>query len=190
MYISILLLLKTDNFFLQQIGPRAFRNLRIKSLILDNNRIRAIHADAFRGLENSMTSLSIAHNKLTDVPTDALTGLNSLLVLNLQCNNIGNLYQPVFRNVSRLIELNLACNQICKISGPAFDSVKDTLQSLILDQNCLKEIPAEALRNFKQLLALHLQYNEISSVDKLQLMNMLSLLLIRLSGNKIKIIDR
>uniref|UniRef100_A0A915K5R2 Leucine-rich repeat-containing protein let-4 n=1 Tax=Romanomermis culicivorax TaxID=13658 RepID=A0A915K5R2_ROMCU len=173
-----------------EVGDGAFRNLRIKTLVLNDNHIKVIHPNAFRGLESSLVSLSIAHNKLTEIPTDALTGLNALNVLNLQCNNIGNIYQPVFRNVSRLIELNLACNQICKISGPAFDSVKDTLQSLILDQNCLKEIPAEALRNFKQLLALHLQYNEIMSIDKLQLMNMLSLLLIRLSGNKIKMIDR
>lgn len=46
-----------------QIGARAFRNLRIKKLVLDNNRIKVISADAFRGLESTLQDLSLAHNK-------------------------------------------------------------------------------------------------------------------------------
>uniref|UniRef100_A0A5S6QHL5 LRRCT domain-containing protein n=1 Tax=Trichuris muris TaxID=70415 RepID=A0A5S6QHL5_TRIMR len=173
-----------------EVGPRAFRNLKIRNLIMDKNRIHAIHKDAFAGLERTLVSLSIAHNKLTEIPTDALIGMESLLVLNLKCNNIGNIYTPALHNVSRLIELNLACNQICKISGSAFEPIKGTLQSLILDHNCLREVPAEALRNFKSLLALHLQHNNIETIEKLQLMNMVSLLMVRLSHNRIKSIDR
>ncbi|KRZ61966.1 Leucine-rich repeat-containing protein let-4 [Trichinella nativa] len=173
-----------------EIGPRAFRNMKISSLILDNNRIRALHKDAFVGLEQSLVSLSVAHNKLTEIPTDALANLQTLQVLNLKCNNIGNIYTSALHNLSSLIELNLACNQICKIAGSAFEPIKTTLQSLILDDNCLREVPAEALRNFNNLLALHLQNNNIETIEKLQLMNMVSLLMVRLSYNKIKSVDR
>ncbi|KRX91956.1 Leucine-rich repeat-containing protein let-4 [Trichinella pseudospiralis] len=173
-----------------EIGPRAFRNMKISSLILDNNRIRALHKDAFVGLERSLVSLSVAHNKLTEIPTDALANLQTLQVLNLKCNNIGNIYTSALHNLTSLIELNLACNQICKIAGSAFEPIKTTLQSLILDDNCLREVPAEALRNFNNLLALHLQNNNIETIEKLQLMNMVSLLMVRLSYNKIKSVDR
>ncbi|KRZ77311.1 Leucine-rich repeat-containing protein let-4 [Trichinella papuae] len=173
-----------------EIGPRAFRNMKISSLILDNNRIRALHKDAFVGLERSLVSLSLAHNKLTEIPTDALANLQTLQVLNLKCNNIGNIYTSALHNLTSLIELNLACNQICKIAGSAFEPIKTTLQSLILDDNCLREVPAEALRNFNNLLALHLQNNNIETIEKLQLMNMVSLLMVRLSYNKIKSVDR
>ena len=57
-----------------QIGPLAFRNMRIKHLILDDNKIRKIDAKAFHGLEFSMQKLSLANNKLTEVPTDSLRG--------------------------------------------------------------------------------------------------------------------
>uniref|UniRef100_A0A914WNM6 Leucine-rich repeat-containing protein let-4 n=1 Tax=Plectus sambesii TaxID=2011161 RepID=A0A914WNM6_9BILA len=182
--------LAIENANIVEIGPRAFRNLRIKKLVLDNNRIKAIHADAFRGLESTMQELSLSFNKLTEIPTDALLGMRNLMVLNLKCNQIGDIYGSAFRNVTNLIELNLACNQICKVQGPAFHEIKDTLQSLILDQNCLQEIPAEALRNFENLLALHVQYNQIASVEKLQLMNLTSLLMLRLTGNKIRSVDK
>lgn len=50
-----------------QIGPRAFKNLRIRKLNLDKNRIKSIHKDALRGLENVLQELSLSQNKLTEV---------------------------------------------------------------------------------------------------------------------------
>uniref|UniRef100_A0A915A8J2 Uncharacterized protein n=1 Tax=Parascaris univalens TaxID=6257 RepID=A0A915A8J2_PARUN len=104
--------LALENANIVEIGRHAFRNLRIKKLILDNNRIRALHPDAFRGLESVMLELSISMNKLTAVPTDSLIAMRALNVLSLRCNNIGDIKTPVFRNLSSLIDLNLGCNQV------------------------------------------------------------------------------
>ncbi len=68
--------------------------------------------DAFRGLEMIMRELSLSHNKLKAVPTEALMGMQVLNTLTLKCNNIGNITKPLFKNVSTLIELNLACNEV------------------------------------------------------------------------------
>ncbi|VDO47709.1 unnamed protein product [Brugia timori] len=95
-----------------EIGRNAFRNLRIKKLILDNNRIRALHPQAFRGLESVMLELSISKNKLTAIPTDSLVGMRALRVLSLRCNNIGDIEAPAFQNTSSMIDLNLECNQV------------------------------------------------------------------------------
>ncbi|VDN25199.1 unnamed protein product, partial [Cylicostephanus goldi] len=58
--------LTLENANIVEIGPRAFKNLRIKKLVLDKNRIKVLHKDAFRGLENVLQELSIAQNKLPE----------------------------------------------------------------------------------------------------------------------------
>ena len=74
--------------------------------------------------------------------------MESMRVLNLKCNRIGNILTPALRNMSRLIELNLGCNRICEIASPALTAVRGTLPSLILDNNCMTQAPAEALAGF------------------------------------------
>uniref|UniRef100_A0A0R3RQW4 Leucine-rich repeat-containing protein let-4 n=1 Tax=Elaeophora elaphi TaxID=1147741 RepID=A0A0R3RQW4_9BILA len=181
--------LALENANIVEIGRNAFRNLRIKKLILDNNRIRALHPQAFRGLESVMLELSISRNKLTAIPTDSLIGMRALRVLSLRCNNIGDIKEPAFQNMSSMIDLNLECNQICNIEGPVFSDVKDTLQNLILDNNCLSAVPSDALRDLDNLIGLHMKYNEIKQLENMQLTNLSSLTILSLTGNKISVIE-
>lgn len=83
--------LTLENANIVEIGPRAFKNLRIRKLILDKNRIKSIHKDALRGLENVLQELSLAQNKLSKVPSEAIAGMRALNVLNLKCNRIENI---------------------------------------------------------------------------------------------------
>uniref|UniRef100_A0A1I7YZ89 Leucine-rich repeat-containing protein let-4 n=1 Tax=Steinernema glaseri TaxID=37863 RepID=A0A1I7YZ89_9BILA len=182
--------LALENANIIEISARAFKNLRIKKLVLDNNRIRKIHADAFSGLENTLQDLSISMNRLTKVPSEALIGLRLLSVLTIKCNQIGDLEGSLFKNMPSLIELNLDGNKISKIDGVAFDEVKNSLQSLVLDNNALTEVPAEAIRNLDNLIALHLKNNQITKLDKLQIVNMTSLSLLTLSDNQIASIEK
>ncbi|KIH69553.1 leucine Rich repeat-containing domain protein [Ancylostoma duodenale] len=177
--------LTLENANIVEIGPRAFKNLRIKKLVLDKNRIKALHKDAFRGLENVLQELSIAQNKLTEVPSETLAGLRALNVLSLKCNKIGNLTESVFQNLTSLIDVNLSCNEICEVSSDAFDGVRSSLQNLILDMNCMKEFPAGAVKNMESLIALHLKYNEIETIGGNQLTNLSSLSMLSLSSNNI-----
>ncbi|VDO43393.1 unnamed protein product [Haemonchus placei] len=180
--------LTLENANIVEIGPRAFKNLRIKRLILDRNRIKAIHKDALRGLENILQELSLAQNKLTEVPSDALSGMRALSVLSLKCNKISNLTRPVFRNLNSLIDINLSCNEVCELSSDVFDGVRNNLQNLILDVNCLRAFPAGAVKNMDALIALHLKGNKISIIGNEDLSNLTSLAMLSLSNNNISFI--
>ena len=148
-----------------QIGAQAFRNLRIKKLVLDNNRIKTIQRDAFQGLESVLQELSINNNQLTQVPTDALEGLHALNILSLRCNEIGNLSGYAIQGVPTLIDLNLGCNKICNIGADAFEDIKRSVQNIILDNNCLKAMPTKAFENMHQLIGLHMKYNKASAQE-------------------------
>ncbi|KHJ77569.1 hypothetical protein OESDEN_22811, partial [Oesophagostomum dentatum] len=67
-----------------------------------------------------------------------------------------------FHNLTSLIDVNLSCNEICDVSPNTFDGVRNTLQNLILDTNCLEKFPAGAVKNMESLIALHLKYNKVS----------------------------
>lgn len=75
-----------------------------------------------------------------------------------------------------LIEVHLGCNkvfiviihfllfhQICAISDNAFREVKQSVQNLILDNNCLSEVPTKAVEEMNALIALHLKYNQVGN---------------------------
>ncbi|KAL3107834.1 hypothetical protein niasHT_017066 [Heterodera trifolii] len=177
--------LALENANIIEIGPKAFAGMRIKKLILDNNKIKTIQKNAFRGLDSVLQELSIASNRLTEVPTSALEGLRALNSLNLRCNRIGNLSNAAFLNTPSLIEVQLECNKICAISDGAFREVKETLQNVILDNNCLEQVPGGALEEMNALISLHMKHNQIEQLDDGHLRNLSSLSLLTLTGNKI-----
>lgn len=63
--------------------------------------------------------------------------------------------------MTSLIDVNLACNQICDLAPDAFANVQATLQNLILDNNCMNKFPNMAIRNMRNLIALHVKYNKV-----------------------------
>ncbi|KAL7071035.1 hypothetical protein ACQ4LE_009843 [Meloidogyne hapla] len=174
-----------ENANIIEIGPRAFLGMRIKKLVLDNNKIKLIQRNAFRGLESILQELSIVGNRLTEVPMAALDGLTQLIGLNLRCNKIGNLTNVSFQNLPNLIEIHLGCNKICEISENAFREVKQSVQNIILDNNCLTEMPSNALEEMNSLIALHIKYNHIEELRDGGLHNLSSLSLLSLTGNHI-----
>uniref|UniRef100_A0AC35FRZ8 Uncharacterized protein n=1 Tax=Panagrolaimus sp. PS1159 TaxID=55785 RepID=A0AC35FRZ8_9BILA len=172
-----------------QVGPNAFKPLKLKKLVLDNNPIQDIDAHAFKGLESTLQDLSVSMTKLSDIPTDAVAGLRALNVLNLKCNNIGNLTDVAFHNTPSLIEVNLACNQICNIGAEVFKNVKNSLQNLVLDNNCFTKVPTEAINGMTNLIALHMKYNKLKKLGSHQIINVKSLSMLTFTHNEIETIE-
>jgi Leucine-rich repeat (LRR) protein len=172
-----------------QVGPNAFKPLKLKKLVLDNNPIQDIDAHAFKGLESTLQDLSVSMTKLSDIPTDAIAGLRALNVLNLKCNNIGNLTDVAFHNTPSLIEVNLACNQICNIGAEVFKNVKNSLQNLVLDNNCFTKVPTEAINGMTNLIALHMKYNKLKKLGSHQITNVKSLSMLTFTHNEIETIE-
>ncbi|KAI6177317.1 hypothetical protein M3Y97_00893500 [Aphelenchoides bicaudatus] len=192
-----------------EIGAYAFRNLRIKKLVLDNNRIKTIQKDAFHGLETVLQELSINNNKLSQIPTESLEGLRALNVLSLRCNEIGNLSGYAIQGLPTIIELNLACNKIDKLgkhnlqhlnsltmlslSGNNITSIdKDfinnvtNLRYLYLSDNSIKNVSSTILKQFNKVEIFDLSYNNVPDLVTKQFSVMESLQHLNLESNRIK----
>uniref|UniRef100_A0AC35U7R2 Leucine-rich repeat-containing protein let-4 n=1 Tax=Rhabditophanes sp. KR3021 TaxID=114890 RepID=A0AC35U7R2_9BILA len=173
-----------------ELGPHAFRNLTIKKLVLDNNKLKSIRDTAFEGLENCLNTLSLNMNKLTAIPRAALSKLKALSVLSMKCNMITSVPNISFNNTLNLIDLDLSCNQIGEIEDGAFTNIKANLQNLNLDQNSLTTVPHAAIKGMVNLIAIHLKHNSLSQLKKGDFADLPSLELITLTGNKIATIDK
>ena len=69
--------------------PDGFQLTQLKTLNVDCNRIREIDEDCL-GLMVHLTTLSLAHNHLNELP-DSVSALTNLLVLNVAHNDIEEL---------------------------------------------------------------------------------------------------
>ena len=106
----------------------------LTSLNLDDNDIRELSADAFNGLESTLRTLELNHNKLKKIPREALQNLEKLESLELHHNNIKKIYARSFNNSKNLVTLNLRHNAISDISPFAFEDMPN-LEEIDLRNN-------------------------------------------------------
>ncbi|XP_003469480.1 nyctalopin isoform X2 [Cavia porcellus] len=109
---------------------------RLRSLNLQANRVRAVHAWAF-GDCGSLEYLLLNDNLLAVLPPDAFRGLHRLRTLNLGGNALGGVARAWFADLAEL-------------------------ELLYLDRNSIAFVEEGAFQNLSGLLALHLNGNRLT----------------------------
>jgi Leucine-rich repeat (LRR) protein len=94
---------------LANLTAKFFDGLYIKKLIVQGCGIEQVDAHAFDGLSNTIQDLNLAHNKIKEMPADALNKLSSLLSLDLSNNSISDLTSkhvlPTLPKVSNCVSI-------------------------------------------------------------------------------------
>uniref|UniRef100_A0A915EDZ2 Uncharacterized protein n=1 Tax=Ditylenchus dipsaci TaxID=166011 RepID=A0A915EDZ2_9BILA len=171
--------------------PNFFAGLYIKRLELVNCGIRTVENGAFSGLEPVLQELNMANNLLSNIPVAAIASMNSVLKLDFSNNSIEELKQEdALPRLPKLFDINLSHNLISNVHKSFFENAKGSLQTINLGHNNITEVPAPALRGFRQLMALHLHNNNLHSIQMLSFMNLPLLSLLNLASNKISSIHK
>ncbi|XP_063984182.1 leucine-rich repeat and fibronectin type-III domain-containing protein 5 isoform X1 [Diachasmimorpha longicaudata] len=136
-------------------------SIRINNMQLSGCKIKTIEEDAFKGQENSMRTLNLKDNELTEIPTTTLKYLRNLTVLDISLNNITRVENDAFQNL-KLVTLKIADNDITLAPG-AFRGLEKSLKNLNLKGTRQKLVP-EALRGLKTLAFLDLSQNGIKEL--------------------------
>ncbi|GIX90681.1 chaoptin [Caerostris extrusa] len=133
--------------------------------------------------------LQINNNLLTDLPPNALAGLEKTLsILDLSTNNLVRIPKEAIQNLEKLSNLNLAGNKISFLHNDDFrnlefpeDSllqIKDTLQFLDLTGNQIESLNFSSIEYLQNLHYLSLSQNRMflpASGEELQLPKLISL---------------
>ncbi|KAI1732276.1 leucine rich repeat domain-containing protein [Ditylenchus destructor] len=175
-----------------QLPAHFFAGLYIKRLELSHCGIRQVDPQALAGLESVLQELSLANNNLVSLPVQVISaGMTSLLKLDVSNNSIQELKaEDALPRLSKLFDINLSHNRITNVHKSFFENVKGSLQTINLGHNYITEVPAPALRGFRQLMALHLHNNRLTSLGSLSFMNLPVLSLLNLASNRIQTIHR
>ncbi|GIY54371.1 leucine-rich repeats and immunoglobulin-like domains protein 3 [Caerostris darwini] len=179
-------LLAVINGTIPTLEDGSFSGLDVRGIQLSNVGLSAVTENAFQGLERTLSSLNLELNELREVPSLPLKRLSNLKELDLSRNRITDIPDGAFNGLT-LTTLKLADN-ILRISDAAFRSLESTLHNLNLkstgqvklptavkqlqelsfldlSQNKFSELLPDDFGNLRQLTALTLERNMVSSVD-------------------------
>uniref|UniRef100_A0A2K5IZK4 Ig-like domain-containing protein n=1 Tax=Colobus angolensis palliatus TaxID=336983 RepID=A0A2K5IZK4_COLAP len=177
----------------------------IKELNLAGNRIGILELGAFDGLSQSLLTLRLSTNRITQLPVRALKlprltqldlnrnrirlirgltfqGLNSLEVLKLQRNNISTLMDGAFWGLSKMHALHLEYNSLVEVNGASLFGLT-ALHQLHLSNNSITRIQHKDWTFCQKLHELVLSFNNLTRLDEESLAKLSSLSILRLSHN-------
>lgn len=178
-------------------------------LYLAQNGLRSLANDSLHAFAGTLRALSLAGNRLDEVPSGALRALRKLSHLNAGYNRIGDLHEEdlaewaasldtlllpnnrltelgphVFRRAPRLRELSISFNKLRHVDPLAFDGLGESLLSLEASF-CLygDHFPEEMLQPLASLSWLSLDNNNIRLVNATALYRQPKLQYLNLESN-------
>lgn len=114
-------------------GSRTFEGLdSLTALNLERNLIVNLKEDAFDGIKNTLSSLSLLNNLLPEFPTGAIGTLTDLRVLDIGFNLLNKLPADAFINNPSVTLLALDGNPLATVPEEAFTHLNQTLRGLSL----------------------------------------------------------
>lgn len=158
-------LILSDNS-ITHINANAFQGLRIKRLIMSGNPLKSIDRNAFRELENYLEELIVEFDPsiVDTIPQAIKTNLANIRSLTLIGLNLQQLPSNSFVQMKKLESLALKSCRIQRIESNAFQSLEQQLRHLYLDSNLLTSDIFHELHRLIHLETLSLPHNFIDQL--------------------------
>uniref|UniRef100_A0A3Q1JY28 Ig-like domain-containing protein n=1 Tax=Anabas testudineus TaxID=64144 RepID=A0A3Q1JY28_ANATE len=158
----------------------------IAQVTMNHNELTAL---PFLGdVSSNITSLSLVHNRISELLMHQLHPYVSLETLDLTSNSISELKVGAFPSM-QLKHLNLSNNKISVLEPGCFDNISSSLLVLKLNRNRLAVLPTKVFK-LPSLHLLEMKRNKIKIVDSLTFKGMDSLKSLKMQRNGItKLMD-
>ena len=123
----------------------------LEVLDLSHNSITSVGQ---RQLESQkmLTSLNLSFNGISQLESDAFTGLTHLQLMDLSHNQLTSLEDNTLSQLEDLTDLDLSFNAIERLSDQCFASLY-RLRSLNLNSNRLQLVPSSSLQPLAMLMS-------------------------------------
>lgn len=137
--------------------------LKLKSLILNKNKINLIKSNVFK-LAVNLNDIQLDYNQITELQDNMLNGLSKLSTISLNSNFITTLTRNVFAGAPRLSSISLKNNELVSIEDGVFNLPR--LTEIILSNNHLKVLPDNLFVNAPLLHHIDMFDNELVVVPQ------------------------
>jgi Leucine-rich repeat (LRR) protein len=159
---------------------------KLKSLDLSHNRVAILGDEALSGLD-SLLELNLGGNQLSALPPTVFNKSSSMQKLFLQNNTLTLLPAGIFGGLDGLVLLNLSHNAISShlLSEETFNGL-ESLQMLDLSHNHMTKIQTSTFKTLVQLQVLYLQNNKIHTLAAGSFVRQAQLKMLSLSFNRLE----
>lgn len=158
----------------------------LRSLDLSHNQLTDVEDSSFQALP-SLQILKIQHNRIASLGKNGLTSMSSLQILSLASNRLEGLQLAQFSGLTSLRILSLAQNRLRSLPRDTFQNTK--LEHVDLSNNEFQVMPSSALAEVSDTLrTLNLSGNHIQHIDSTMLAATLKLMALSLANNRLTIL--
>lgn len=171
MGLNNLFVLRLNSSGIEQIEAKSFEtNKRLYHIDLTANELEEIAADVFEG--TNLRILKLSQNKIKHITASAFDNMAKLEILDLSYNMIETLNSEWFKNTNRMKFLILTNNKITSLKSNVFKNLKGSNVgdlkplNIYLENNTIENIHKRAFDGVERLGNVHLEYNQISTLDK------------------------
>jgi Leucine-rich repeat (LRR) protein len=142
------------------IGKEQFvQATRLEILDLSSNKIHSVNENAFNGL-HTVKTIDLQDNKIESLPLNIVADQPSLWHLRLDGNNLTSFDFSIVKQNPKLIELNIARNAITRVRTS--EQYSSNLQIISMQRNLLTSLPMENLPELPVLVALYIDFNNLT----------------------------
>jgi Leucine-rich repeat (LRR) protein len=113
---------------------------------------------------NNVVLLELNNNNISELQAGTFKKLTNLRYLDLSNNNISKLEAEVFKELNKLCSLNLSNNNISKLETGTFKGL-NKLQYLNLSHNNISKLETGTFKGFNKPYRLNLSHNNISELQ-------------------------
>lgn len=177
--------LTLDSNAIRTIEGNAFAGVRVRRLVLTNNRLASIAVDAFSGLEKDLSELAIEIDNSMAFPTVALSKLTVMNSLEIVGYGHETLPSGALTALSSLRTLTLTSGGLRYLTPEDFSTQKSQLTFLNLHSNLFQEIPTSAISVLTNLAVLQLDLNRLFTIGSAAFEGASSLAILNLARNPV-----
>ena len=160
---------------------------RLELIDLSDNHIQNISNKTFSHYSNFyLEYLLLSQNYIKNIEDNAFQFLYKLLILNLKNNNLTVLKRFTFSEFNHLYGLNIAYNKITDIHLVLYKL--QNLKYLFAGHNLISKLQRNTFP--KELSVIHLQHNQIKTIEWNTFENMETLMTVDLRWNKMVTLDQ
>lgn len=175
---------------MSQLPLRMFQSQKVtvRQLLLSDNYHRYVPSGLFKSLAPRHVSLSVNH--IGSLPEELFEGLNEVVThLDIAHNRLAE-FPKAISKLRRLHTLNFRDNQLTEFSEYDLFACRISLRALDISENDFESVPKIALKFLSRLKSLNMADNHLKRIERHELKYGLEeLLSLDLSGNEIAYIE-
>ncbi|KAG5675073.1 hypothetical protein PVAND_005008 [Polypedilum vanderplanki] len=167
--------------------PKIAGDKKVTQINLDDNSIRTVEQDPFEYFQN-LESISIANNRITDLPKNFLKSQTKLKQLTLSNNSLSFIDFNIITHLTELREINFSNNLFSKLSAEFLEAACN-IEIMVFENNKIYAIDNAYDKIDYKLRKIYLAYNQFTVITVSMFEKLINLEYIDMSHNAIQAID-